>query len=210
MSAVNPGSGVAHSTWTSLGANDTDAVPPIRSNVMVWVGTAVAVGDGCGVGSGGLGVALGDGCVAVGVSVGCCWAVGASVGRGVGVLAACGGVVGRGVGGELAALGSLSGSVESVVGSVSGVASSSADRSRFNSISGSSAVVGSAVAVGALVALGAGSMGMTAVLERDVEMAGPGLITWLSTMLTPCHAMVVAAKAAHAQRMTKARARIIK
>ena len=56
ISAEKPGSGVAHSTWIWSSAKDTDAVPPIRSNVStcagctVGVGSAVAVGCGAAVG----------------------------------------------------------------------------------------------------------------------------------------------------------------
>ena len=87
------------------------------------------------------------------------------------------------------------------------VASARPDRSR-------SRRSGCALAVGVGIAKGDGvdavSIGIVVELDRSVEMAGAGLMTWLSTMLTPCHAIVVAATAAPTQRMTKARARIIR
>ena len=84
------------------------------------------------------------------------------------------------------------------------------DRSRSRLIPGSAVGVAVGVATAMGDAVAAGSIGIAAALDLAVDIAGAGLITWLSTILTPCHAIVVAAMAAPTQRMTKARARIIR
>ena len=198
---VKPGRGVAQRTSTPRALKLMDVVPPTRSNVStcaVPAGTGVAVGVGSGVR---VDVGLGGRVVAVGSGLGVGrWgrAVGAGSGRfGVGGTVATGadGMVAGDCGVGVACVAVLVADCPAVDGGDPSAAPAKAPEPSGVPV-GVSTAGSSDGGVDALGVTDSNPAGVAAGFGDDsvgrAIAAGAGLITWSSTIPTPCHATVTA------------------